>query len=200
VYVPSSERRVLEHFGFTQEDLPRLVITDLRATRSDISISKPENKAPVPPNGETRTYKAQPMPLSEAAMAGFLQSYLQGEVNPWLRSETVTYDDEPSTVVRLTGRTFSTTALSSEKDYFVLFYAPWCGHCSALAPVWTSLAEKFAKVDSVVVAKMDATLNEVDVPGKEASRVSTASSEGEGHWKPIVQKSHIDARTIGPEK
>ena len=45
------------------------------------------------------------------------------------------------------------------------FYAPWCGHCKALAPKYDELAKKLEGVDSVVVAKMDATENEIDVDG-----------------------------------
>lgn len=48
------------------------------------------------------------------------------------------------------------------KDVLVKYYAPWCGHCKKLAPIWDELAEHYANVDDLVIAKFDSTANEVD--------------------------------------
>ena len=43
----------------------------------------------------------------------------------------------------------------SEKPWFIKFYAPWCGHCKRLAPVWDELHELHK--DEINVGKVDCT-------------------------------------------
>eukprot|EP00605_Chrysophyceae_sp_TOSAG23-4_P002775 GSChrysophyteH1.ASY1.ANO1.3059.1 assembled CDS len=62
----------------------------------------------------------------------------------------------PSLVTALTNKDFDKKVLGS-KGALVKFYAPWCGHCKSLAPVYEQLANAFAGDSEVLIAKVDAT-------------------------------------------
>jgi len=40
---------------------------------------------------------------------------------------------------------------------FVKFFAPWCGHCKKLAPVWDEVGQRFRTTPGVTLAKVDCT-------------------------------------------
>ena len=42
-------------------------------------------------------------------------------------------------------------------------YAPWCGHCKSLEPVYQSVGVAFAGEPRVVVAKIDGTKNDFNL-------------------------------------
>lgn len=68
----------------------------------------------------------------------------------------------------LVGKNFKELVLDSDNDVLVKFYAPWCGHCKSMAPTYEELASDLSAVPNLVIAEMDATVNEaegVDVRG-----------------------------------
>jgi len=71
------------------------------------------------------------------------------------------YHNPNTKVVTLSEANFTDTTTSGR--WLVEFYAPWCGHCKPLAPVWDELAteaESFTGKQAFKVAKVDASANE----------------------------------------
>ncbi|KAG6645919.1 hypothetical protein CIPAW_08G156600 [Carya illinoinensis] len=62
----------------------------------------------------------------------------------------------PSNVVVLTPESFNEIVLDETKDVLVEFYAPWCGHCKSLAPIYEKVATAFKLEEDVVIANLDA--------------------------------------------
>ncbi len=59
-----------------------------------------------------------------------------------------------SPVVKLTKDNFKKLVLDSDSLWFIEFYAPWCGHCKALAPAWEKAAKSLKGVVNVGAVDM----------------------------------------------
>jgi len=138
----SDNGRILEFFGLKEEECPDVRIIEMGKTMQKF---KPESED-----------------LTEAGFNGFVDGVLSGKIIRHLMSEDVelTKMDEPVTYV--VGKNFESVCKDPEKACFIEFYAPWCGHCKQLAPVWDKLGEAFQDRDDVIIAKSDATANEFD--------------------------------------
>lgn len=69
-----------------------------------------------------------------------------------------------SAVIDLTDVTFEHQTQASTGQttgkWFVKFYAPWCGHCKTLAPIWEELDQRLQEEnpqDGIIIAKVDTT-------------------------------------------
>ena len=105
----------------------------------------------------------------------FVDDLLEGKLEPYMKSEPV--PSEQGDVKVAVAKNFKDLITNADKDVLIEFYAPWCGHCKSLAPKYEELATKVRKGrciaecvctelfqlsnEDVVIAKMDATANDV---------------------------------------
>ncbi len=136
------QQRLAEFMGLTEEQLPIM-----RAiTPADMKKYQSETK---------------PADLTVEIITQFVDDVIAGKVAPHLKSQEIPEkNDEPVTVV--VGKSFDAIVKDETKDVLVKYYAPWCGHCKKLAPIWEELGEAYKDDASVVIAKFDATANEAD--------------------------------------
>lgn len=96
--------------------------------------------------------------LTTEGLTQSLQDFKDNKLEAHLKSAPVPEtNDEPVKVV--VGDNFEEMVFN---DKYVLLeaYAPWCGHCKKLTPIYEELAQKLSNEADIVIAKMDATENE----------------------------------------
>lgn len=128
-----------------------VTIAKIESTRNDFPANFSVNGYPTiffaPLNGEPILYEGE---REVADFVNFIASHRTDKSFKMPEIPVVKSD-----VVVLTDDNFADTASGS---WFVKFYAPWCGHCKSLAPIWSELAtSEAAKPNGFKIAKIDCT-------------------------------------------
>ena len=155
--------QALSYFGLKEAPTPAVVIHDAPADKK---------------------YVRQPLALAQ--LDELLAAYGAGALLPTLKSEEPPASND-GPVKTLVAKTWGQDVVAGT-NYLLEFYAPWraplapatapalvrrrawrgprarahrCGHCKQLAPVYEQVGAHFAGRADVVIAKMDATANDV---------------------------------------
>eukprot|EP00730_Choanoeca_flexa_P002236 TRINITY_DN10966_c0_g1_i2.p1 TRINITY_DN10966_c0_g1~~TRINITY_DN10966_c0_g1_i2.p1 ORF type:complete len:464 (+),score=190.02 TRINITY_DN10966_c0_g1_i2:26-1417(+) len=137
---PSSESRLTEYLGVSKGDFPVFFVVETGG-----------NMKKFPMEGD----------VTAEAVTAHLTAHSTGELKPVFKSEPVPEsNDGPVTVI--VGKNFEDIVLDESKAVLLEVYAPWCGHCKKLEPIYNKLGKHYAENDDIVIAKMDGTGNEVD--------------------------------------
>ena len=101
--------------------------------------------------------------MTAALIGKFVDDFVAGDIEPSIKSEPIPENQEGPVQI-VVAKNYDAIVLNDEKDVLIEFYAPWCGHCKALAPKYDILAGLYRdqnQDDKVTIAKVDATLNDV---------------------------------------
>jgi thioredoxin domain-containing protein 5 len=94
--------------------------------------------------------------LSAAELKTAEEGFKNPETAPAAAAAASDAGDDESAVAVLTTENFHSTV--AKGWWLVEFYAPWCGHCKRLAPIWEELAKTQKTNKAFGVAKVDCTV------------------------------------------
>lgn len=110
--------------------------------------------------------------LTAAKLAEWAKGIADGSVKPHLKSEAIPTDSGAGSVKVVVGKSFDAVINQrGDKDVMLEIYAPWCGHCKSLAPIYDELAKHYTDKPNIVIAKIDGTANDFDIDYRVKKRI-----------------------------
>lgn len=106
-----------------------------------------------------RHYLFGDRPKTAAEVEAFIQDFLDGKLAAHMKSQEAPVENNGPVKI-VVGTTFEEIVLDTSKDVLLEFYAPWCGHCQKLAPVYAKVGKYLAGIPDIVVASMDVSAND----------------------------------------
>ncbi|XP_007547928.1 protein disulfide-isomerase A4 isoform X1 [Poecilia formosa] len=107
-----------------------------------------------------KKFAMEPEEFDSEVLREFVVAFKKGKLQPIIKSQPVPKNNKGPVKV-VVGKTFDEIVMDTQKDVLIEFYAPWCGHCKKLEPDYVALGKKYKSEKNLVIAKMDATANDV---------------------------------------
>ncbi|XP_069007685.1 protein disulfide-isomerase A4 [Embiotoca jacksoni] len=107
-----------------------------------------------------KKFAMEPEELDSDVLRDFVVAFKKGKLKPILKSQPAPKNNKGPVKV-VVGKTFDEIVMDTQKDVLVEFYAPWCGHCKKLEPDYLALGKKYKDEKNLVIAKMDASANDI---------------------------------------
>ncbi|KFK42144.1 hypothetical protein AALP_AA2G217000 [Arabis alpina] len=131
-----SSQGAFQYFGLEESQVPLII------------IQTPDSKKYLKANVEVDQIES------------WMKDFKEGKVDAHKKSQPIPAENnEPVKVV--VAETLEDIVFKSGKNVLIEFYAPWCGHCQKLAPILDEVALSFQSDSSVIIAKLDATTNDI---------------------------------------
>ena len=97
--------------------------------------------------------------VTKESITQFIEDLNNSKLTPYFKSEEIpAANSDPLKVI--VGKNFEDMVINNDNYVFLEAYAPWCGHCKQLEPIFKELAQKLSGVSDLVIGKIDATANE----------------------------------------
>ncbi|KAK3834511.1 MAG: hypothetical protein J3R72DRAFT_403878 [Linnemannia gamsii] len=127
-----------------KEDWPAFAVQDVNTAE----------KFPMEQNSEPITEERMRQHITDFEIAD-----PEGLYQPKLKSEAVPATQDGPVVV-VVANNYEQVVHDNDKDVLIEYYAPWCGFCKRLAPIYDTLGAMY-KGSNIVIAKMDAVANDI---------------------------------------
>ena len=111
--------------------------------------------------GTFYSYDRENIAFNSNEFQQWVTNWGEGKIEPQIRSDPLPEVATVKGITTIVGDTFKEIVFDSKKDVFIMFHAPWCGHCKNMTPLFEAIAETFEKNENVIIAKLDGTTNDV---------------------------------------
>ncbi|XP_061522116.1 protein disulfide-isomerase A4 isoform X2 [Phycodurus eques] len=108
----------------------------------------------------SKRFAMEPDDFDSDVLREFVIAFKKGKLKPIIKSQPLPKNNKGPVKV-VVGNTFDEIVMDTQKDVLIEFYAPWCGHCKKLEPDFLALGKKYKSEKNLVIAKMDATANDI---------------------------------------